>query len=180
MSGLPSGEDGSIRIERIPVGIHVTLEVEAHHVELHEIRQHFDIAEVAEETVTLRVTGAGTTIFRLHPAGAPSDPLFGNLGYPRGGDAYSVDVATFSLGRQLSQALNFNYGSGATQRFVVDLDPAGPKAVTALPGGAVWRLEDPHFADQAEEWRRNQVHAVPFVLDDVIAKAEARTVVRPL
>ncbi|WP_394850530.1 penicillin acylase family protein [Pendulispora brunnea] len=96
-------------------------------------------------------------------------------GFPRHGDGYNVDVATYSTGtRNLSQ-VNFSYSHGPTQRFVIEMDPAGPRARNALPGGAVWDDKDKHFRDEAELWRRNQNHAVPFTHDDVKAEAETRT-----
>ena len=65
------------------------------------------------------------------------------------------------------------------QRFVVDMDPAGPKAFNAIPGGVVWDRKSPHFRDEAELWRRNKTHLVPFALADVIAVKESRTVAAP-
>ena len=62
---------------------------------------------------------------------------------------------------------------------LVELDPSGPKAWNALPGGAVWNPMSTHFKDEAELWRRNQTHPVPFLLDDVIAAKEDRTLVSP-
>ncbi len=97
-------------------------------------------------------------------------------GFPRHGDNYAVDVAGFSFGSTPGQMPNFKYGHGPTQRFVIDMDPAGPKIWNALPGGAIWDSQNPHFADQAELWRRNETHAVPFALPDVIAAAESRQV----
>lgn len=97
-------------------------------------------------------------------------------GFPRHGDNYVVDVAGFSYGSTAGKLPNFAYGHGPTQRFVVDMDPAGPKSWNALPGGAIWDAQNPHFADQAELWRRNETHQVPFMLPDVIAAAESRIV----
>ncbi len=97
-------------------------------------------------------------------------------GFPRHGDNFAVDVAGFSFGSTAGQMPNFAYGHGPTQRFVIDMDPAGPKIWNALPGGAIWDSQNPHFADQAELWRRNETHAVPFALPDVIAAAESRIV----
>jgi penicillin G amidase len=104
-----------------------------------------------------------------------SNKVFPN-GFPRHGDNFAVDVAGFSFGNSPGQMPNFKYGHGPTQRFVIDMDPAGPKIWNALPGGAIWDSQSPHFADQAELWRRNETHAVPFALPDVIAAAESRIV----
>jgi len=115
-------------------------------------------------------------------------PLFGQLaipsaghktfptGFPRHGDNFVVDACNFSGSGGPDEMPRFSYGSGPTQRFVVDMDPAGPKAWNALPGGAVWDSQNPHFSDLAELWRRNETHAVPFLLPDVIAAAESRVV----
>ena len=115
-------------------------------------------------------------------------PLYGKLsippaddatfpdGFPRHGDSFNVDNCDFTYSTYVNENPNFKYGHGPTQRFVIDMDPAGPKAFNALPGGAIWDNESPHFADEAELWRRNQSHAVPFLVDDVIAAKESRTV----
>jgi penicillin amidase len=108
---------------------------------------------------------------------ALGDPTFGD-GFPRPGDSFVVDASNFSLSTGLSQGLDFRYRSGPTQRFVVELDPAGPRAQNALPGGASLLPSDGHFADQVDSWRRNETRAVPFLVDDVVAAAESRTVLR--
>jgi penicillin amidase len=122
---------------------------------------------------------------------APPAVLFGNLqipkaddpffaaGFPRHGDQYVVDASNFRTNREVGEDLAFNYGSGPTQRFVVEMAPEGPRAQNALPGGAVWDSESPHHADQAEAWRRNEVYDIPFALDDVLAAAESRTLITP-
>src|SRR5262249_7709780 len=107
-----------------------------------------------------------------------NDPVFGSTGFPRHGHRYSIDAAAFSFVGACSP-FDFGYGAGPTQRFVVDLDPAGPRAVNALPGGEVWDATSPHFRDEAELWRRNQTHPVPYLLPDVIAAKESRTLVSP-
>lgn len=107
-----------------------------------------------------------------------SDPVFGTSGFPRHGDRYNIDACEFSF-VGAGSPFDFTYGAGPTQRFVVDLDPAGPRVVNALPGGVVWDSESPHFRDEAELWRRNQTHPVPYLLDDVIAAKESRTLVSP-
>lgn len=104
------------------------------------------------------------------------DPVFPN-GFPRHGDNFSVDSSDFTLTARLDVTPRYDYNFGPTQRLVVDLDPAGPRAWNALPGGAVWDSQSPHFRDQAELWRRNQTRQVPFLLPDVVAAAESRIVV---
>jgi len=104
------------------------------------------------------------------------DPLFSD-GFPRHGDNFSVDSSDFSLSVRLSTTPRYDYGFGPAQRFVIDLDPSGPTAWNALPGGAIWDPQSPHFRDQAELWRKNEARKVPFLLPDVIAAAESRIVV---
>jgi hypothetical protein len=43
----------------------------------------------------------------------------------------------------------------------------------------VWDTKSKHFRDDAEFWRRNQAHPVPFSLTDVVAAKETRTVASP-
>jgi penicillin amidase len=107
----------------------------------------------------------------IPPAGDTTFPS----GFPRPGDLYNVDACDFPY-VSLMSAPKFSYGHGPTQRFVVEMDPAGPKAVNALPGGEIWDNKSSHFADEVELWRRNQVHPIPFLLDDVVKAKEARTV----
>jgi penicillin amidase len=113
--------------------------------------------------------------------GALAIPPMGNsvfpTGFPRHGDNFAVDACNFSGSGAPDAMPRFSYGSGPTQRFVVEMDPAGPKAWNALPGGAIWDAQNEHFADSAELWRRNETHAVPFLLPDVVAAAESRLIV---
>ncbi len=97
-------------------------------------------------------------------------------GFPRAGDSFGVDNSDFTFNVALGANPNFTYNHGPSQRFVIDMDPAGPKAFNALPGGAVWDSASPHFDDEAEMWRKNENHAVPFALEDVVAAKEARWV----
>jgi penicillin G amidase len=107
----------------------------------------------------------------------PTDDATFPNGFPRHGDSFNVDNSDFTYSINLDQDPNFAYAHGPTQRFVIDLDPKGPKAWNTLPGGVIWDNDSPHFADEAELWRRNQNHPVPFLLDEVIAAKESRTVV---
>jgi penicillin amidase len=101
------------------------------------------------------------------------DAKFPN-GFPRHGDGFNIDV-----GQPDSEPVNladatFTYAEGPTQRFVIDLDPSGPTPFNVLPGGEVWDNASPHFADEAELWRRNQNHPIWFTHDDVLSNAEER------
>ena len=145
-----------------------------------------DLAKIAGPDITAYRWGAQHTLtfeallpfwptLNIPPS---NDATFGSTGFPRHGDRYSIDAADFSF-VAAGSPLDFTYGAGPTQRFVVDLDPAGPVAFNTLPGGVVWDPASPHFRDEAELWRRNQVHPVPYALADVIAAKESRTLVSP-
>ncbi|WP_437977561.1 penicillin acylase family protein [Sorangium sp. So ce295] len=102
----------------------------------------------------------------------PSDPLWSG-GFPRGGDEFAVDSSDYRLSWALDESPDFRYVHGPSQRLVVELDPAGPKAWNAIPGGNVWDAESPHFRDQAELWRKNQTHLVIGGIDTVLAAIAA-------
>ncbi|MCC6523718.1 MAG: penicillin acylase family protein [Polyangiaceae bacterium] len=108
----------------------------------------------------------------------PSDATFGG-GFPRHGDVFGIDASNFSLRQSLGSAPSFRYRSGPVQRFVVELDPAGPHARNAIAGGNVWDPASPHHGDEMELWRRNQVHDVPFSTDEVVAAYEWHAVAVP-
>jgi penicillin G amidase len=109
---------------------------------------------------------------------APSDTTFPK-GFPRHGDMFAVDVSYIELFGRLDEPPNFLADTGAVQRLVVEMDPAGPKAWNTLAGGTNEDPGHPHYRDEADLWRRNQTHPVPFSLDDVIAAAESHTVATP-
>lgn len=88
-SGVPHGgrgcradPQGILRLKHVPLGIAIVLRLTFDDPLHGEMEQAFKIPEVREETITLRATGAGTVVFRLHPKGAPGLPL-------------TVDYATF-------------------------------------------------------------------------------------
>lgn len=96
------------------------------------------------------------------------DPVFPK-GFPRHGDQWNVDASNFGILRALKDPLSFSYGSGPVQRFVAEMAPDGPKIRNALPGGAVLDKDSPYFDNEAEYWRKNDTHEVPFEIDDVAA-----------
>lgn len=110
--------------------------------------------------------------------GQLSIPAAGDLtfpkGFPRGGDGFNVDVAGYNARPENYADVNFAYAHGPTQRFVIDMDPAGPVARNALPGGNVWDFNSPYFKDDVELWRRNQNRRVNFAKEHVIEDAKAR------
>lgn len=104
-----------------------------------------------------------------------TDPIFPS-GFPRPGDHFAIDSAAPRASFLLEQPPQFTFAGGPAQRIVIDLDPAGPRAFGSFPGGAVWDPASPHFRDEAELWRKNETHLIPFVLSDVIATKESRAV----
>jgi penicillin amidase len=102
-----------------------------------------------------------------------SDPIFKQGGFPRHGDQWNVDACNFGILKQLADPLDFTYGSGPVQRFVAEITADGPKIKNALPGGSVLSSKSPYFKNEAEYWRKNENHDVPFDIDDVAAAVEA-------
>jgi penicillin amidase len=125
----------------------------------------------SQHTVTFIALISAFGSLSIPPVG---DEVFPS-GFPRHGDSFSVDSSDFGF-VGLSKMPDFSYVHGPSQRFVIDMDPSGPKAFNALPGGVIWDATSPHFRDEAEFWRRNQAHPVPFLLADVVAAKESRTV----
>ncbi len=101
----------------------------------------------------------------------PGDTMFPN-GFPRPGGIDSVDVAF--------PGANGSFGGGASMRFTVDLDPAGPHAWNSIPGGQVFNTQSRHHRDLAELWRRNQVFPIPRTEPEVVAAFESRLRFEPM
>lgn len=99
----------------------------------------------------------------------PLDTTFPD-GFPRHGDRDVVDASGFSMFGLFQR----DYGSGPQQRLVVEMTPAGPRAVTALPGGNSEDPDSPFHRNEMELWRRNQVRPVPFTEAEVVATAVER------
>ena len=115
-------------------------------------------------------------LFPLLSIPAAGDAKFAK-GFPRHGDLHVIDASFYgTTNRDDGKGANFTYSSGPAQRFVAELDPAGPHAKNALPGGNVWDNASPHFRDEAELWRKNQTHVVPMTLDEVVKAKESRSV----
>lgn len=100
------------------------------------------------------------------------DPVF-KQGFPRPGDQWNIDACNYGVSRSLATPLDFNYGSGPVQRFVAELTKTGPKLRNGMPGGTVLAKDSPFFRNEAELWRKNETHDVPFEIDDVQAAAVA-------
>jgi penicillin amidase len=105
-------------------------------------------------------------IVSIPPVGSEEFPL----GFPRSGDYDAVDPGNFSL----TNGQRFTFGSGASQRLVVEMTSDGPRAFNALPGGQSEDVDSPHHADEAELWRRNVQPPLYFERADVEEHAEAR------
>ena len=94
-------------------------------------------------------------------------------GFPRHGAVGTVDVASFGL-----STMSFNYSEGPAIRFVCDLDPKGPRARNALPGGEVFDPASSHYRDQMEQWRANKTFDLAFSVADVRASATREAAAR--
>ena len=91
-------------------------------------------------------------------------------GFPRHGDLGAVDPGNFSI----YGATSFGFGSGASQRLVVEMTPTGPVPRNAIPGGQSEDPDSAHHADEAARWRVNQQPPLYFEKDDYEAHAERR------
>jgi penicillin amidase len=90
-------------------------------------------------------------------------------GFPRPGGIDVVDASGPSTG-----SFNFSFGSGASQRLTVEMDPSGPRGFNALPGGQSIDPESPHHRDEAELWRTNRSHQVHLREADIVANHTRR------
>mgnify|MGYP000132337580 CR=1 FL=1 len=107
------------------------------------------------------------------PPPAPGNKLYAFPGFPRPGDFDAVDA---------SGGINdssYGYGSGPVMRIVMEMNPEGVSGVSVLPGGQSGVNTSDHFADQAALWLGNDTFPLRFYVDDVIAGATGREVLRP-
>lgn len=105
---------------------------------------------------------------------ASNDETYPN-GFPRHGDWGNVDPGNFGLWNTTS----FSFGSGASQRLVVEMTPDGPLAFNAIPGGQSIDPNSPHKDDEAMLWIRNEQPPLYFTETDVQAHAERTLTVVP-
>lgn len=96
-------------------------------------------------------------------------------GFPRHGDFGSVDPGQYGLWN----TTRFSFGSGASQRLVVEMTETGPIAFNALPGGQSIDPNSPHKMDEALLWIRNQQPRLAFQESEVRAAAARCLVIRP-
>lgn len=108
----------------------------------------------------------------------PSESAEHPDGFPRHGDWGCVDPGNFRGG--LWGTEDFSFGSGASQRLVVEMRPEGPRAWNALPGGQSIDPASPHKSDEAEAWVRNEQPPLHFERDDVETHAVRRLHLEPL
>ena len=94
----------------------------------------------------------------------------------RHGDWGNVDPGNFGLWNTES----FSFGSGASQRLIVEMTPEGPRAFNAIPGGQSIDPESPHKQDEALLWIRNEQPPLYFTWEDVMANVERSFTVRPM
>jgi penicillin amidase len=113
----------------------------------------------------------GTDVLSIPRQG---DPTYPN-GFPRHGDYGSVDPGQFGLWN----TTRFSFGSGASQRLVVEMTEDGPIAFNALPGGQSIDPNSPHKQDEALLWIRNQQPRLAFQESEVRAAANRCLVIRP-
>ncbi|HQY61464.1 MAG TPA: penicillin acylase family protein, partial [Polyangiaceae bacterium] len=84
-----------------------------------------------------------------------------------GGDG-TVDVAGHGI-----EDDDYSYASGASIRFVAELDPVkGPIARNVIPGGQVFDPASPHFSDLYDLYVKNQTVDLAFSVNDVVARAK--------
>jgi penicillin amidase len=102
-----------------------------------------------------------------------SEPTYAGRGYPRHGGFYVVDA---SFPRSFT---NLSYAAGPGHRLVVEMDPAGPRARIALPGGQSIDPDSAFQRDGAALWRVNRSHPIPFRETDVQAAATSRATFMP-
>lgn len=96
-------------------------------------------------------------------------------GFPRHGDFGAVDPGNYGMWN----TTNFSFGSGASQRLVVEMTETGPLAWNALPGGQSIDPNSPHKQDEALLWIRNEAQRLAFQEAEVRAAATRCLRVRP-
>jgi penicillin amidase len=106
------------------------------------------------------------------------DARFPN-GFPRPGDLFAVNASGYPATARLDRSPHFEFSMGAVERVVIEMTPSGPKAWGTLAGGNVWDPVSPHFADEADGWRQDKLHPLPFALDEVLAARESHLVASP-
>ncbi len=116
------------------------------------------------------IPGPGS-VLSIPPA---SDTMFPN-GFPRGGGIETVDASHPGV-----SDFDFRYGSGPSQRFVVEMDPAGPRGFNSLPGGQAFNRFSSNHRNLMELWRRNQYFSIPRTEREVVDARSVRWRFEPM
>ncbi len=95
-------------------------------------------------------------------------------GYPRPGDMFCVDAAHPGM-----SDTDFHFTSGAAIRNVFDMDPAGIKVHSVIPGGEDAAAFVPHYADLFYLWAENLTAPLHGDEADVLGAAESCVLLNP-
>ena len=116
-----------------------------------------------------------------HFIGQAGIPLFDLGPFAAGGARFTVNPANYSLNTN-----KFEFSDGPSMRFVAELDPAGIRAVNALPGGnngnpgglaeENYNTINPavHYGDQVPGWINGDPFAYHITRADVAAHAASK------
>lgn len=91
---------------------------------------------------------------------------------PKRGSFLTVDVANYTMLTDGELPEVFDVDDAPSNRFLIELDPAGIKGTAILPGG---QAEDPssaHYRDQEERYREGEAGPMNFYPEEVAADAE--------
>ena len=105
---------------------------------------------------------------------AAGDPRKGLRWFPRPGDLFGVDAANPAF-----DGPDYHYATGPIMRMVVRLHPDGVSGLNVVPGGQSGIAGAPHYADQAALYLANQALPLLLEVEDVVAAASGRQVLRP-
>lgn len=108
------------------------------------------------------------------PSPEEPDPMLQG-GYPRHGDAYSVDASSPGY-----SDLDFTYTHGPAMRHVTELRPGqAPRTWLAIPGGQSFDRWTPHYRDLMDTyWSKNEYFEFAWTTASIIEVAEGRYVIR--
>ncbi|MDA8020212.1 MAG: penicillin acylase family protein [Thermoanaerobaculia bacterium] len=107
--------------------------------------------------------------FSIPPAGGFEDLDSSLPGLARAGGFEAVDASSHSA--RADGTNDFMFGSGASRRFIGELDPGGIDAKQIIPGGQSGVVASPLYASQLERWLTNSYHPLLLEPEDVDAAA---------
>ena len=99
-------------------------------------------------------------------------PEAGGGPWPLVGGLNTVSVADAPLLRGGVVPAGWSVGNAPSNRFLIELDPAGVKGSWILPGGQSERPDDPHHLDQAESYVAGELAPLWFSAEEVAANTE--------